>query len=189
VRQEGPGQDCGPKRAFSHWHLLPMARGAGRLRSVAFFTILNRERAAAFGWAHGGRKCPGLLAGRQPNLDRLSRPHGSLVGSEHGQRAPQDRGHAGYVKAVQSRDGLTAASVRYDHVNRLWDLRNGQMITSYEVHNRPALSSCFPPMANDLLRRRRRSMSFVGAGPRLPQASEAAPTGIATCFGWSGRGD
>jgi len=181
-RQEGPGQDCGPKEGILALALT--ADGKKALVASGSVCILYDLES---------KKELLRLAGHTAAVNALAfSPDGSriLTGSvdrtvrlweaNTGKELRKIEAHAGYVKAVQfTADGLTAASVGYDHVNRLWDLRNGQMITSYEVHNRPALSVVFSPMARRSSPAAPTSMSFVGAGPRLPQASEAAPTGIA----------
>ena len=37
-------------------------------------------------------------------------------------------------------DGKTAASVGYDHVNRVWDLVGRRQVAAFEVHDRAVLS-------------------------------------------------
>ena len=53
--------------------------------------------------------------------------------------------HAGYDRGICFLTPETAASVGYDHVNRLWDLATGRLLTSYEVHNRAVLAVAVAP--------------------------------------------
>lgn len=53
--------------------------------------------------------------------------------------------HTGYVRGVCFRSDGAAASVGYDHVNRIWDAGTGQLLISYEVHNKPVLAVTLSP--------------------------------------------